>query len=258
MPSLAFSAFSASARSTRSIRSALFCASALAAAGLASGLTLPGAAAAAAWDSPEAVEESEAPAARAAVVVFSRLSTRAALADETDAGNPDAMSRASLMAPASGGRLAGRAESVAVDLGAKLGVPVQLLETKKIYPGSYEEMIAENAADLAAGTLPELLNPKLADPSAEVVYLGFPIWHMQLPPAVKTFLTANRWAGKTIVPFCTNMGWGSGKARAQILNLADGAVVTYAASIDADDLLAPEVREKAVEALIERGTAAAR
>ena len=44
------------------------------------------------------------------------------------------------------------------------------------------------------------------------MFLGFPIWGMALPAPVRTFLTTHDLAGKTLVPFITHGGYGTGDA----------------------------------------------
>jgi len=44
----------------------------------------------------------------------------------------------------------------------------------------------------------------------DVVFLGFPTWDMQMPPPMKSFLHQYDLAGKTVIPFNTNAGYGVG------------------------------------------------
>ena len=46
----------------------------------------------------------------------------------------------------------------------------------------------------------------------EVVYVGFPIWWYTAPTIINTFLEANDFAGKIIVPFATSGGSGIDQA----------------------------------------------
>lgn len=45
-----------------------------------------------------------------------------------------------------------------------------------------------------------------------IVFVGFPTWGMKLPPPLKSFLRQYNLKGKTIVPFNTNAGYGSGSS----------------------------------------------
>lgn len=41
----------------------------------------------------------------------------------------------------------------------------------------------------------------------DVIAVGTPTWWYTMAPAVKTFLEANDFTGKTVIPFMTNGGW---------------------------------------------------
>ena len=56
--------------------------------------------------------------------------------------------------------------------------------------------------------------------SADVIFIGFPIWWYREPSIIDTFLEAYDFAGKTIVPFATSGGSGLGKAPERMGGLA--------------------------------------
>ena len=51
--------------------------------------------------------------------------------------------------------------------------------------------------------------PDLQD--VDVVFVGFPVWWYTAPSIVRTFLESADFSGKTVVPFCTSGGSGTGK-----------------------------------------------
>ena len=55
------------------------------------------------------------------------------------------------------------------------------------------------------------------------VFLGFPIWGMALPAPVRTFLATHDLAGRTLVPFITHGGYGTGSAPETLAALAPEA-----------------------------------
>lgn len=61
--------------------------------------------------------------------------------------------------------------------------------------------------------------------SADVVFLGFPIWWYREPSIVDSFLDTYDFAGKTIVPFFTSGGSQLGEGQSRIEKLAAGAKV---------------------------------
>ena len=81
--------------------------------------------------------------------------------------------------------------------------------------------------------------PPLAERVAEIggyetVFLGFPIWGMALPAPVRTFLTTHDLAGKTLVPFITHGGYGTGAAPETVAELAPQARIVAPFVLEAD------------------------
>lgn len=54
----------------------------------------------------------------------------------------------------------------------------------------------------------------------DTVFLGFPIWGTALPAPVSTFLTTHDLSRRTLVPFITHGGYGTGSAPQTIAELA--------------------------------------
>ena len=63
----------------------------------------------------------------------------------------------------------------------------------------------------------------MPDLTSEVVFLGFPIWGMTAPPVIRSFLSASDLSGKTLVPFITHGGYGTGRSLSVLADLAKGA-----------------------------------
>ena len=80
------------------------------------------------------------------------------------------------------------------------------IKTVKPYPKTYKECTEIAKQELADNARPEL-STKVEDMSKyEVIFLGYPIWWSDFPPAVYTFLESYDFNGKTIIPFCTSAG----------------------------------------------------
>ncbi len=60
---------------------------------------------------------------------------------------------------------------------------------------------------------------------ADVIFLGFPIWWYREPSIIDSFLDANDFTSKTIVPFFTSGGSDLGEGQGRIEGLAKGARV---------------------------------
>ena len=66
---------------------------------------------------------------------------------------------------------------------------------------------------------------KVADMDAyDTVYVGFPIWWYVEPSIINTFLESYDFSGKTVVPFCTSGGSGTGKMDAAMHAVCKGNV----------------------------------
>ena len=65
----------------------------------------------------------------------------------------------------------------------------------------------------------------------DTVLLGYPNWCGTMPMAVWTFLNAYSFAGKTILPFCTNEGSGLGRSLTDLALLCPDARVGAGLSI---------------------------
>lgn len=66
---------------------------------------------------------------------------------------------------------------------------------------------------------------KVADMNAyDTVYVGFPIWWYVEPSIINTFLESYDFSGKTVVPFCTSGGSGTGKMDAAMHAVCKGNV----------------------------------
>ena len=66
------------------------------------------------------------------------------------------------------------------------------------------------------------------------MFIGFPIWGMALPAPMRTFLTTHELAGKTIVPFITHGGYGTGTALDTVAELAPQARIVTPFILEAD------------------------
>lgn len=101
----------------------------------------------------------------------------------------------------------GNTERIAKKLQSVAGGDLVKIDTAVPYSGSYDDVVAQGQREVNRGYEPEIkpLNVNLAD--YDVIAIGTPTWWYTMAPAVKTFLHANDFTGKTVVPFMTNGGW---------------------------------------------------
>lgn len=84
------------------------------------------------------------------------------------------------------------------------------LELEKPYPDNYQQTVQQVVHENEEGYLPPLKTKIGSMENYDVVFVGFPTWGMRLPPPIKSFLTQYNLSGKTVIPFNTNAGYGTG------------------------------------------------
>ena len=104
----------------------------------------------------------------------------------------------------------GNTGAVAEQIHAKLGGARFDIAPEVPYPDDYQAVVAQSKRELGAGVRPALREDIAEPTSFGVIFLGFPIWHMTMPPVVQSFLSRHDLAGRTVVPFCTHKGYGRG------------------------------------------------
>lgn len=106
-------------------------------------------------------------------------------------------------------------------------LPADTFKIKMKHPYSpvYMTCIAEAKRDLQSGARPELTSLPAAIADYDTVILAYPNYWGTVPMAVLTFLEAFDFAGKTILPLCTNEGSGMGSSERDIKKTAKGADV---------------------------------
>ena len=102
----------------------------------------------------------------------------------------------------------------------------ELFEIQRITPYSdnYEEVKDEAQREKNANARPELLESKNVS-EYDIIFIGYPIWHGDMPMPLYTFIEANDWTGKTVIPFCTHEGSGLSGTMSTIRTKCQGATV---------------------------------
>jgi flavodoxin len=101
----------------------------------------------------------------------------------------------------------GNTQKIAELVQKELGADIARIETVVPYSGSYDDVVNQGQDEVVRGYQPEIkpLDVNLAD--YDTVVVGTPTWWYTMAPAMLTFLSANNWSGKTIIPFQTHGGW---------------------------------------------------
>lgn len=108
------------------------------------------------------------------------------------------------------------------------------IQTAQPYPEDYQQAVEQAARETETGFEPPLKAAVVGIERYQMVFLGFPIWGMTAPPPIRSFLSQNDLAGKTIVPFITHGGYGTGRSIAVLAQLAPRARIADAFVMQAD------------------------
>lgn len=110
-------------------------------------------------------------------------------------------------------------EVVAQQIHQLVGGNLVEIETVNPYPSNYAEMVAQARQERDTKFKPSL-KPKINNiQKYDIVFVGFPIWSTDLPAPMRSFLTEYDFSGKTVIPFCTNGGYGEGSSFKTIAQL---------------------------------------
>ena len=109
------------------------------------------------------------------------------------------------------------------------------------YPYSYAECVKEAKEEFIRNSRPEL-KEKISVKGYDVVILAYPNWCGTMPMAVFTFLESGDFAGKKILPLCTNEGSRMGRSEGDVKKLCPEADIAEGLSVKGS--LAAESDEK--------------
>ena len=103
--------------------------------------------------------------------------------------------------------------------------PLFEIEPARAYPEDYLQTVAQARQERDDGVKPAL-KAKVTDLARyETIFLGFPIWGETAPPMIRSFLAAHDFHGKTIIPFITHGGFGTGDSLKVMAAHAPGAQI---------------------------------
>lgn len=126
----------------------------------------------------------------------------------------------------------GSTQIVAEMIAEETGADLFKLETVNAYPEDYMECVTVTREEKNENARPELKAVPANLAAYKNIYLGYPIWHADMPMALYTFLENNDLSGKTVLPFCTHADSGLAGTVETIRTKCQGAAVTEGFAID--------------------------
>lgn len=140
------------------------------------------------------------------------------------------------------------AEMIAEATGGKLFEIVPVKE----YPKTYDACVDVAKKEKEAGARPAV-KADIAVEDYDVVFIGYPNWWGDMPMVVYTFIEKHRWAGKTVIPFCTHEGSGLSNTEKYIADACKSATVEKGLAVKgATAQNKQEQARKAVDQWLER------
>lgn len=119
----------------------------------------------------------------------------------------------------------GNTESAAMEIQKQTGGDLVAIKTVQTYPVGHRECSQIAEEEMKSDARPEISTYIENVGDYSTVYIGFPIWWYQEPMAIRTFLEAYDFSGKTILPFCTTLGAGVEESEENIRTLCPDAAV---------------------------------
>lgn len=130
------------------------------------------------------------------------------------------------------GEVLGNTQYVANLISEHTGGDVFRLEPTNPYPTNHEDLLARAAEEMENNARPKINNPLENLDNYDMIFIGYPIWNVDLPPIIYTFLEQYNFDGKTIIPFCTHGGSGiSGTPNTIANKLPNSTVITNGFSL---------------------------
>lgn len=125
----------------------------------------------------------------------------------------------------------GTTRGIAQKIQKKLGCDIFEILLVKPYSTNYSTVLDEAQRDQRIQARPEIKN-KVADfAKYDTILLGYPNWWASIPMPIATFLESYDFAGKTVVPFCSNGGGRLGQSVSAITKLVPDATVQNPLSV---------------------------
>ena len=122
----------------------------------------------------------------------------------------------------------GNTQEIAEKIKENLSADILVIEPVKAYPEDYRQTTEQAKKEVQEKMTPAIKNAKVDLSQYDVIFVGSPCWWGTIASPVRTFLTANDFKGKTVVPFMTHGGSGLGHSVSDIKSIIPEANVTGA------------------------------
>ena len=129
----------------------------------------------------------------------------------------------------------GNTSIVAHSIAGKVVSDVFEIVPEEEYPFGYDDCYARAKSEQNSNARPAISDTFDSFDDYDTVYLGYPIWHSDLPMIMLTFIESKDWTGKKVMPFCTHGDSGICGTDQHIKSLCKGADVKEGLAIKGSD-----------------------
>lgn len=138
----------------------------------------------------------------------------------------------------------GTTEYIAGIIRQSVGGKLHLIETKESYSENFDEVREKNHDEMDKNYLPPLKESDLDISKYDTVFIGYPVWATDVPQAVLSFLDEYDLSEKTVIPFCTHDGYGSGSSYETVEKASHAGKFLDGLAVEAEDV--PSAQETVV------------
>ncbi len=103
---------------------------------------------------------------------------------------------------------------------------VYRIEAADPYPHDYDETVTRNVREEQGDARPKIAGALPSLDGYDMILFGSPVWNVQEPMIMRTFIEAVDWTGKTVHPFVAYAVSGMGNAQDDYERLLTGATVS--------------------------------
>lgn len=129
----------------------------------------------------------------------------------------------------------GNTQVVAELISAAITVDSYRIEAADPYPDDYEQTVARNVQEENDDARPAIANPLPDLAQYDAILLGCPVWIVQTPMIMRTFVENVDLAGKTLHPFVTFAVSGMGRVRTDYTDLLADTAVTEGLAVQGEE-----------------------
>ena len=119
----------------------------------------------------------------------------------------------------------GNTAIIAEMIAQKTGADTFEVKAAKPYPDEYEPCTEIAKQELEENARPAFEKNIDSLEQYDTIFIGYPIWWSAVPRVMMTFLEANDFNGKKVIPFCTHGGSGLAGTEREIADACKGAEV---------------------------------